>query len=153
MAGGLRLQKNRVAVEISTGDETLTGEMFLAEYAFDHAGAERVSDLLCGVDDFFPVVDAEKRLQIVMRNAVRWVRVPRTGVAAEEEPPSDATELRVRLRLDRGAELTGAFRFLAPPERSRLQDYLNDAGRFLPLYVDDTVVLVARAHLARVVAD
>lgn len=149
----MRLPKNRVPVEISVGGDIVNGEVFLAEYALDHAGPERVSDLLGGPDDFFPVIGSDERVRIVARQAIRWARVPRGGIAAEEEPPPDATSIAVRVKLDDGRELAGTFLFLAPPGRTRLQDYLNDSGRFLPLFTEQSVVLIARAHLTSVAAD
>lgn len=60
--------------------------------------------------------------------------------------------LKVYVRMHDGARLVGAF-YLAPGER--LQDIMNDARSFIPLYLDDTkehnpVVMIAKRYVSQV---
>jgi len=60
--------------------------------------------------------------------------------------------LKVYVRMHDGARLVGAF-YLAPGER--LQDIMNDARSFIPLYLDDTkehnpVVMISKRYVSQV---
>lgn len=147
---GLVLPRNRVAVEISAGNATIVGELFLADYASEHAGPERVGDRLNGNDEFFPVLGSDERIRVVSRRNIRWVAIP-PHAHGEVEIPGEPTETAATLTLVDGSTLAGTLRYVAPASRSRVQDYLNDGPRFVPLHQEARILLVNRDHLAFVV--
>lgn len=143
-----KLPKLRLPVELAVLGEPLQAEIFLADFARDHAGPERIEDLLASEEAFFPAV-ADGRLMLVARDSLRYLRVPRSAW----EPPEGAAfdvEHRIQVTLDDGTRFAGALRCVAPPDRARLQDCLNGCGRFFALHEEDTVVLVNRACVATV---
>lgn len=150
----IRLPKTRVDVQIALPASVISGSVFLAEYALDHAGRERVSDLLNGREEFVPVSLDAAPLTFVARRLVRWVKIPVDSPGLDEAPPEDASDAAVTFALDDGTTLTGRLRFVAPPGRDRVQDYLNDhADRFVPLYTREGLVLVNRRRIATVVLE
>jgi len=56
------------------------------------------------------------------------------------------------LSLAGGVTVDGTLIVVMPLERSRVVDYLNAAGRFLPLFADGTVTLVQRRFIVTVVS-
>lgn len=148
----LRVPKRRLAVEIILpGGAARNVTMFLAEYANDHAGPERVSDLLNGTGDFIPALDSAKD-QVVFfnRSSIALARV----AADEERDASDEltipTEFQVEVTLLDGAKIVGLVSFILPPDRARLVDYLNSSAPFFRLLQQDVVALVNKKHVAQI---
>lgn len=149
----LNLPKRRLAVEVSLAGDRLVGEVFLAEYAADHPGPERVHDLLTGREEFFPLLGSDERLRVLARAAVRWVRVTTASDAVDPSTAGEPHVKNVAVQLDDGSIERGTVRFVAPEARSRLQDYLNDAPAFLPVFQGDGVLLVNRERIASVLVE
>src|SRR5438067_301533 len=80
--------------------------------------------------------------------ASAMARVSREWEGDDDSAGGDEQE--VEIILSGGSALRGTLRFLQPPGRARLQDYLNDAPPFLRLAQDTEVVLVNKQHVARV---
>lgn len=149
-APDLKIPKYRVPVEVALAGRIVAAQVFLADHARDHLGPERVSDRLNGDEEFIPMMNQEQQVIVVARRSVLWVRIAASASAGENPLPGEATPYRVQLTLDDGTGLSGALRFAAPPDRARLQDCLNDAAPFVPLYTDGALVLVNRARIASV---
>lgn len=148
----LRIPKRSVEVELlllGSGRQRVT--VFLGEFSSEHAGSERLSDLLNGSADFLPAVEyGGGRLIFLGRSCIGAALV-----AGEEEPTDDATlptEHEVRVVLIDGQELEGALSFVRPTDRSRIIDFLNDAPAFFPLLIAGQVALVNKRSVAHVVA-
>lgn len=149
----LSLPKRRLSVELALVGERLVGEVFLAEYAEDHPGPERVHDLLNGREDFFPLLGSDERLYVLSRQALRWIRVSNARDAVDIDVAGEPQIKTVTLRLDDGSTEQGSVRYVAPDARSRVQDYLNDAPGFFPLFQDGCVLLVNRSRITSVVVE
>jgi hypothetical protein len=87
--------------------------------------------LVCGRDSF-----------LLNKAGIVWVQL--TGALAREIAGEtvDARHVPARLSLAGGISVVGTLAIAMPPERSRVVDYLNAAGRFLPLLSEGTVTLV-----------
>lgn len=140
-------------MELSLAGDRLVGEVFLAEYAEDHPGPERVHDLLNGREDFFPLLGSDERLHVLSRRAVRWVRVWIAGDAIDLDVAGEPLVKHVAVQLDDGSVERGSVRYVAPDARSRVQDYFNDAPGFLPVFQDGCVLLVNRDRIASILVE
>jgi hypothetical protein len=149
----LRVPKRRVAAEVLLpGGATRRIALFLAEAAPAHAGAERPSDALNGGDGFVPAFDEEARaITLLNVGGLAVVRVEPAAEQADDEATTLPTEHEVEVLLESGATLLGLVSYLRPPERSRLQDFLNEPEPFFPLIEERAVALVNKRHVARVV--
>jgi hypothetical protein len=150
----LRVPKHRVEVEVVLpGGARRQVAVFLSEFAPNHRGAERLSDLLNGSQDFFPALDAERdEMTFLNRAGIAVARVAEQhgrDVTAEFTLPS---EHEVEITLVDGNVLQGLVSFVLPPERSRLIDFLNDSPPFFDLHLldENRVALVNKRHVARV---
>lgn len=147
----LRVPKRKAMVElVLPGRARRTVTVFLSEFASEHAGAERLSDLLNGQAAFIPVLEQDTdALTFIHRDAIAVARVD-----PELEPAEDAhtlpTEHELELTMLDGSELQGLFSYVRPPERSRLNDVLNEPAPFLRLLEGDRVALVNKNQIARI---
>ncbi|MGC4114391.1 MAG: hypothetical protein QM765_07220 [Myxococcales bacterium] len=142
----LRIPKAHVSVTLALTTGVHEAKVFLADYAAGHGGPERILDVLGGPDRFLPV-QVQGAVQLVSREALRWVKV---GLERFDDPPAGLSQEDVTLLLRDGTSLSGTARFDAPAGRSRLLDYLNSPGHFLALYQGAEVVLVNRSEIAEV---
>jgi hypothetical protein len=149
----LRIPKRRVPVEVSIpGSGWRKVVVFLSEFASNHLGAERVSDLFNGPGEFIPAYDPDKNEAVLLRrDGVLGVRV-----AADLEPPSEAThtvpdEHELQIFLDDGSALRGLVTYVLPPDRARVIDFLNEAPRFFRIQEQDRVALVNKLHVTHVI--
>jgi hypothetical protein len=151
MSDELRVPKRRAQVEVLLpGGAARQVTVFLAEFASGHAGRERVSDLLNAAEgEFVPALDAvTDAITFLNRQSVTAARVSREWEADDEL--GGGQEHEVEIALTDGTQLRGTVRYVLPPERSRLNDYLNDAQSFVRLAHGDQVTLVNKRHIARV---
>jgi hypothetical protein len=150
MSEELKVPKRRAPVEVLfPGGAARRVTVFLAEFASNHSGPERISDLLNGGTDFVPAIDLESgRVTFLGRQGIAAARVEREW---ESEPGMAATsEHAVQVTLVDGTVLRGTVGFAFPPERSRLLDYLNGAPPFVRLSEKDHVALINKRHIAQV---
>src|SRR5437773_11456467 len=67
-----RIPKREVTAEVSViGKKPATLKIFLSQQAKSHTGYERPSDLLNGIDTFFPALDEHGDLVLLQRDAVK----------------------------------------------------------------------------------
>jgi hypothetical protein len=145
-----RVPRRQIQVRILVDDgRTLDGALFTAE-----AGAGgRPEDVLQHLNDtekgFVPLMCGEDSF-LLNKAGIIWAQV--SGAAAEEIAADARTgrHVPVRLTLAGGLSVVGKFVIVMPAERSRVLDYLNAAGRFLPLYGEGTVTLVQRRFVVTV---
>lgn len=150
----LRVPKRRVTIEVGlTGGTTRRLDLFLAEFASQHIGEERVSDVLNGHTEFIPAFDGERKaMTFTHRDALMWA-----NLSVEDEPPTaDAhtipSEHEVELALSDGSVHRGLISYVRPPDRARIIDYLNEAPRFFRLVQGERVMLVNKRHVAQVIS-
>lgn len=148
----LRVPKRRLPVEIVLpGGERRNVNVFLSEYAVDHAGAERLSDILNGAGNFIPAVDtASDRVAFFNRTAIAYARVATTEERDESDDLNIPTEFPVEVTLLDGKKVAGLVSFILPPDRARLVDFLNSPQPFFRLLQQDAVALVNKLHVAQI---
>ena len=157
MSEAYRIPKREVTAEVTViGKKPATLKIFLSQQAKSHTGYERPSDLLNGIDTFFPALDEHGDLVLLQRDAVKVV-----SVAADYETESDgsdpdaddtvpATKVEIEVTLDDGTTLEGNVEYVMPEGRARLQDFLNAGDRFIALRQAEMVHLVNKLRIARV---
>jgi hypothetical protein len=145
-----RIPRREVSVRILLDDgRTLDGTLFTAESA---AGgrSEDVLQLLNGTDvEFVPLLSGKDSF-LLSKAGVIWVQLmgePAREIALEAE---SGRRVPVRFSLAGGVSVVGTVSIVMPPERSRVVDYLNAAGRFLPLFGEGIVTLVQRRFIVTV---
>jgi len=152
----LRIPKRRTSVEVLLpGGAVRQVIVFLSEFASTHVGAERLSDLLNGTNEFLPAVDLESdRATFLNRASICAARV--APELEEDVHAADGatipTEHEVEITLNDGSVLKGLISYVLPPDRSRLADYLNDSTPFFRLLEGNKVSLVNKRHVSRIVA-
>lgn len=142
--------RTRVDFQMPTG-EAATVAVYLSEFAHDHAGPERLSDLLNGGREFIPGHDLEHDRTVFI--STRNVSVARMVLDIETDPDEQYTlprEAEIRVLLRDGQEVTGLLTYIRPEDRARVIDYLNEAPPFFPIVEKDHVALVNKHHVARI---
>ena len=137
-----RIPRREVSVRILLDDgRTLDGTLFTAETGpggrpedvlhYLNETDEGFVPLVCGGDSF-----------LLNKAGIVWVQL--TGALAREIAGEavDARHVPARVSLAGGISVVGTLAIAMPPERSRVVDYLNAVGRFLPLLGEGTVTLV-----------
>lgn len=153
----LRVPKRRVPVQVffTTGSPPLSVHLFLAEYASQHAGAERVEDLLNGPQAFLPAFDVVANATTLLnRDAVVVARMTRevTDDLPDFDTVAPAEHVQsVEVVLRDGNRLLGRVRYVRPEGQDRLSDVLNEPDPFLAVETDDSLAFVRKKHVARVV--
>lgn len=152
-----RVPKHKTPVRIRTADgREESVSLFLSDFAEDHVGSERPTDLFRGSMAFF-VAESERGEVVFLRTG----HLSLVTIAAEHEFADDLaggdsetgdldTERAIRVVLEDGFELTGITRYQLPEAQARLQDFLNAAEPFLPLYQGEELVLINKSRIARV---
>jgi hypothetical protein len=148
----LRVPKRRTPVEIQlNGGAVHRVAVFLGDFAHDHAGPERLSDLFNGLGDFVPAYDLDSDAMTFLNRA--GVAVARLSGYIEPDTAEQhtlPTEHDVEIVLNDGGTLRGLVSYILPPEKSRLIDFLNDAPLFFRLLEQNSVALINKRHVARV---
>jgi len=152
-----RVAKKEVVAEVTVGGEKpVTLTLFLAGRTRQHAGNERPSDLLNGLDIFLPAIDRKKKLRLLRRDALVVITVPAeyepgtVGPEAEGAPLPSHLHAEVEVILANGAVIRGTVEYDMPESRRRLLDFLNCEDRCLAVRHEGQVHLVNKRHIARV---
>jgi hypothetical protein len=161
----LRIPTHPVRVELRLqGRDTRIVELYLAEQARSFRPLE-VLDLL-QEQRFLPARDPTEHAWVLFnRDAVLWVSLPLrppgpgrgtdagspAPLVAEREEELFEHRAQVRVELLGGLSLDGKLLYTSAPERARVSDYLNGPECFFPLFTDDTLFLVNKAFLVRVI--
>jgi hypothetical protein len=145
-----RIPRREVTVRILLDDgRTLEGTLFTAETG----AAGRPEDVLQHLNetdkDFVPLACGADSF-VLNKAGIIWAQV--SGAAAQEIVAGAGTgrHVPVRFSLAGGLSLVGKLVIVMPAERSRVLDYLNASGRFLPVYGEGTVTLVQRRFVVTV---
>jgi len=145
-----RIPRREVPARILLDDgRTLDGVLFTA----DSGPGGRPNDVLHhlneGTEDFVPLLCGQDSF-LLNKAGIIWVQL--TGEPASEVRGDAQTGrvVAVRFTLTGGISLVGTVSIVMPPERSRVLDYLNAAGRFVPLFGEGTATLVQRGFIVSV---
>jgi hypothetical protein len=145
-----RIPRREVPVRILVDDgRTLDGTLFTAESGAGGRPEDVLHHLNDSEKDFVPLVCGADSF-LLNKAGIIWAQV--SGAAASEiaVEAGAGRHVPVRLSLAGGISVVGKLVIVMPPERSRVLDYLNAAGRFLPLYGEGTVTLVQRRFVVTV---
>lgn len=146
----LRIPKHPVPVRIRAGGTTHRVSLFLGEAAATHAGPQRLVDLLGEPGDFLPAGEEDGPISFFRRDAISVVECDRE---VPDDPALDSPHARrvaVKVLLADGTGLAGIVRFVLPPERSRLVDFLDLAPTFFRIELERGVAYVNKRHVVRV---
>jgi hypothetical protein len=144
-----RIPRREVPARILLDDgRTLDGSVFTTD-SVPGGRPEDVLHLLNDAsEDFVPLVCGQDSF-LLNKAGIIWVQL--TGSSASEVGDVEAGRpAPVRLTLAGGLSLVGTLSIVMPPERSRVIDYMNAAGRFVPLFGDGFVTLVRRSFVVSV---
>ena len=152
----LRIPKEAFAVELAlAGAAPRRIEVFLAEQRANEFRRQVVLDLLEQAQAFLPARDpATGNRETFNKDALLWIGVPLAPFGSQ--PSAEEEELfefrrPVRVDLIGGEPLAGELLYSAPEQSTRLVDYLNAPGRFLRLWSKETLYLINKAFVLRVV--
>lgn len=147
---GLHVPKRCVSIELlACGGERRNVSVFLSEFSPDHAGPERVSDVLGRSETFFPAVDHRTdRVTFVNRARVVLARVPRPLEESGADDASIPTEHEVEVMLLAGEIVRGVVSYVLP-DQARALEFLNLPDPFFRLVVSsEDVLLINKQHVA-----
>lgn len=152
----LRIPKEAFAVELAlAGFVPRRVEIFLVEQRANEFRRQLVLDLLEHVQAFLVARDAATgKWEIFNKDALLWIGVPLAPFGSQAGTSEDELfEFRRPVRVDLiGAEpVAGELLYFAPEQSTRLVDYLNEPGRFLRLWAKETLYLINKAFVLRVV--
>jgi hypothetical protein len=142
-----RIPRREMSVRILLDDgRSLDGTLFTSDTGPGGRPVDLLHHLNDPSEDFVPLSNGSDRF-LLNKAGIIWAQA--TGDAAEEIAAEAAGGHRVpvRLSLAGGVGLVGTLSIVMPPERSRVLDYLNAAGRFVPLFGEGTVTLVQRGFV------
>jgi hypothetical protein len=145
-----RIPCREVPVRVLVDDgRTLDGTLFTAETGAAGRPEDLLSHLNDSDEDFVPMLCGSDSVLLNKRN-ILWVKL--TGAAAAElaDEIGSGERVPVQVCLAGGISVVGTLIVVMPLERSRVVDYLNASGRFLPLFGDGAVTLVQRRFVVTV---
>ena len=145
-----RVPKRELDVRILLDDgRTLDGSLFASFTGCGDGPEDALHFLNTSSEDFIPLVCGKDSF-LLNKAGIIWVQV--TGEGANEIASSNRTgrPVPVRLTLTGGLSVVGTLSIVMPPERNRVVDYMNAAGRFLPLFGDGVATLVQRGFVVSV---
>jgi hypothetical protein len=145
-----RVPKREVAVRILLDDgRTLDGSLFAAFTGGVDGPEDALHFLNTTSEDFIPLVCGKDSF-LLNKAGIIWVQV--AGDEAKEIAAANRTGrlVPVRLTLTGGLSAVGTLSIVMPQERNRVVDYMNAAGRFLPLFGEGVATLVQRGFVVSV---
>jgi len=87
---------------------------------------------------------------LLNKAGIIWAQLAGSAAAEIADDAGSGEKIPVRLSLTGGISVVGTLVVVMPLERSRVVDYLNASGRFLPLFGEGTVTLVQRRFVVTV---
>lgn len=130
--------------------EGLTGALFLRKTASPQREAETVGERLNEPDTQFLPFAAAGRVELVRLAALAFLEHPDELPEIARLRELGAAAEPVEIELMTGETLEGELLAMAPPDRRRLSDLLNQGETFLPLVSSGRTLYVNRDAMARV---
>jgi hypothetical protein len=145
-----RIPRREVCVKLLLIDgRHLDGTIFTSEIGSDGLPEQVLQHLNDPGEDFVPLVCGGEAF-LLNKAGILWVQLAAALEGDGIENDALAVRIPTRLTLAGGLSVAGTLAIVMPPERSRAVDFLNAAGRFLPVHGDGTVTLVQRRFVVTV---
>jgi hypothetical protein len=103
---------------------------------------DRISRVIDEPNAFVPVI-VSSVTRLLARKAIACMTVHVLHAAVDEDMPEE--KQRVAIRLRGGITVRGELRWIAPPDRRRTLDHLNDASSHLVVHEGDYVHYIAKS--------
>lgn len=132
---------------VMTAGKPQAGTAFVAEAARDHAGHQRLEDMLNEPELFFPLVGRNRFTLLNKRNLLYLTTADAPELEYYNRLAHFARGERVHLHLRGRHTLTGTLLIEMPEGMDRVQDYLNSGRNFLPLLVRKELAIVNCASI------
>ena len=151
-----RVQKRQVHATLTLADgQKVRGSFFLSESAADHAGPERVDDLLNAPGRFVPfqLGTGKEGTRVTLFNRARIVLVdiPEAEVALVHDPSYNmARPEPASLLLSNGDRMVGEIRVTGLSGHARLSDFTNQRT-FIYFEKPRQTVVVSLDHVVEIV--
>lgn len=146
----LRVPQREIAVTLHLVDgRDLDGVLWLptvGPYGGPASLADRLNETAPG---FIPFGEGS-RIHLVHDTRILTVRT--SAEPSEDSEMELSRKLLVKLHLISGDAVIGRLVYVMPQDHERLQDYLNSAKRFIPLHIEEDLVLVNRDQIVSAVA-
>jgi hypothetical protein len=120
---------------------TVDAEMFAAVTGPDGLPGRVLDRLNDASEEFLPVRAGSDRF-LLAKSGIVAVEVEGSPSEVTGLEPGAGHPVAVRVGLAGGTGLVGRLLLAMPPERSRVVDFLNAAGRFFPLFGERRATLV-----------
>ena len=135
-------------LNLSDGTE-FGGSLHVQSAVGHHPGPETVMELLNRPEPFLVLILEEDGVRFVPKAQVALVE--RTAPEAQEgDRRSGMRFLNIEVEMMTARVLQGFAESELPPNRSRVQDFLNDGGEFFLLTAEGTLWAVHRTHVRSV---
>jgi len=146
----LRVPQREIPVTLHLLDgRDLDGVLWVPTVGPDGGPAHLVDRLNEASPGFIPFGEGS-RIHLVHDTRILTVRA--SADPGDETQIELSRKLLVKLHLTSGAAVIGRLVYVMPQDHERLQDYLNSAKRFIPLHIEDDLVLVNRDQIVTAVA-
>lgn len=150
----LSVPQREVQVRIHLQDgRNVGGKMYVPAVGPD-GGPGHLIDRLNEEAEQFVVLTEKQKAHLINESRILMVQVDDDEVEERVERTIEdsarSRHLLVKLQLTSGTEIIGNLAYVQPMEQERLQDYLNSAGRFIPMRVHDRLAYINRDHIVSV---
>ena len=136
----LRLPKDQTPAEVTLHDGERSYVILFVPPGFSIAH-------LLDDDSWFIPMNFTGITKLVARGAIASLSI-HAMLTEDDGLPQERQRAVIRMR--NGETVNGEIRWIAPPDRRRTLDCLNDGGKFLAVYEGDYITFVAKAHIATV---
>lgn len=139
-----------VQIEVLYGKRALSGQIFLPTLASHHTGAPRPDEWINESTEFFPFLETgASRAVILSKHHVVLVSIP---FSPELVIPQEEEGLRCNVAIECGElKLNGTLLMEMPGARSRVLDFINSQGAFVPMWHNDWFHLIRKDAITRIV--
>lgn len=135
---------------VMTAGAPHAGGAYLAETARDHAGPQRLEDMLNESEPFFAIAHARGFSILNKRNLLYLTTSDRVEMDYYRNLTSLVRREDVAMSLRGRKALRGTILIEMPEGMARVQDYLNSGRAFLPLLVGRELALVNTASIVSI---